>query len=86
MRYNTALEVILFVFIGFCFGIKNNRSLNRNSSLLGGVFVIGHYGVYLSCVSMAKNLVLPAELAIIVPMTIAFCVGMLFYRKLDWAS
>ena len=40
MRYNSPFEVILFILVGFTFGIRNKRGSSRNSSLFGGLFLI----------------------------------------------
>ena len=86
MRYNSPFEVILFILVGFTFGIRNKRGLSRNSSLFGGLFLIGHYLLYYTCVSLTKNLYLSPAVAIILPMTISYGIAIYFYRRLDWAS
>ena len=85
-RYNTPLQVMLFMFLGFSLGIKRGRGKTKSSGSLGMVFLIGYYVLFFAGVSLARKGSVPAYLVVFLPTLITFLLGIRFYKNLDWQS
>ena len=85
-RINNALLPILFMFLGFSLGIKQGRGRGTNATLVALLTVIAYYTIYFTGVSMAKKFVIPAELAVFLPIIMLSLVGGFFFRRLNWLS
>ena len=85
-RKNGAFICFIFCFLGFSLGISGNRGKGRNSGLIGLLCLIIYYGIYFSLVSVAKKGTIPIPLAVFTPAFVLACIGVYFYRKLDWQS
>ncbi len=83
-RINTPLQCLIFIILGLCFGIKRGRGTQRNTGLIGFIVLIGYYTVFFLGVSLSKKGLIPAEITVFAPTTIAFIVSIYYYRKLDW--
>ena len=86
MRYNSPLQFVLFIFIGFCFGVKKLRGASNNSSTFGVIFLISYYILFFGGISLAKKLILPPVAVIFIPTIITLAISLKAYRKMDWAS
>lgn len=85
-RYNTPIQFIIFVLVGFSLGIKKMRGNKSNASYFGILFLIGHYFLFLGGIGAAKKLSLPVEAAIFGPTFISFLFGIFLLKRMDWAS
>ncbi len=85
-RFNTPVQVILFMFLGFSLGIKRGRGKTKSSGSLGMFFLIGYYVLFFTGVSLARKGNVPTYLVVFLPTLITFILGTYFYRKLDWQS
>lgn len=86
-RLNTPLQCLLFIFMGFCFGIKKSRGgSGRFSTIFALGSLVTYYVIFFLGVSFVKKGSFDPMLAVGLPTLILFLVVMLFYRKLDWQS
>ncbi|WP_034729205.1 LptF/LptG family permease [Bacteriovorax sp. BSW11_IV] len=85
-RFNMPVQCIVFIFLGFCLGIKQARGKGRNTSAIGLGLIILYYTLYFTGVSLSKKGVIPASAAALVPSFIVLIISVYYYRKLDWAS
>lgn len=85
-RFNMPVQCIVFIFLGFCLGIKQARGKGRNTSAIGLGLIIVYYTLYFTGVSLSKKGVIPASAAALVPSFIVLIISIYYYRKLDWAS
>lgn len=85
-RFNTPLQVLLFIFLGFSLGIKKGRGRTKNSGSLGLFFLIGYYVLFFGGVSLARKGTLPAYSVVYLPTILSLLLGVRLYRKLDWQS
>jgi len=85
-RYNTPIQFLIFILVGFSLGIKSMRGNKNNSSYYGIIFLLAHYFLFLGGVSAAKKLTIPVEAAIFGPTLISFLFGAMLFRKMDWVS
>ena len=85
-RKNGALICLVFCFLAFTLGITGNRGKTKNAGLTGLLCLIVYYVLYFSLVSVAKNQIVPVPVAVFIPATILFFIGIKFYRNLDWQS
>lgn len=85
-RKNGALVCFVFCFLGFTLGITGNRGKSKNSGFLGLMCLILYYSMYFGLVGVAKKGTLPIPMAVFLPVSILFLIGIYFYRKLDWQS
>jgi lipopolysaccharide export system permease protein len=83
-RKNGALICFVFCFLGFSLGITGNRGKSKNSGFLGLLCLILYYGLYFSLVGAAKKGTIPIPVAVFLPVTVIFILGIFTYRKLDW--
>lgn len=85
-RFNTPIQFIIFVLVGFSLGVKKMRGQKNNSSYFGIVFLVAHYFLFLGGIGAAKKLAIPVEMAIFGPTMVSLCFGLFLFRKMDWAS
>lgn len=85
-RFNTPLQIILFVFLGFSLGIKKGRGRSKNSTTIGMLVLIIYYAFFFLGVSLSRKGVIPPYISTFVPTTICFVAGLIMYKKLDWMS
>lgn len=85
-RYNTPLQCLLFIFVGFTLGIKQARESKKNTGVMALVVLIAHYALFFGAVSMVKKGNLHPEVGVMLPSVIVFIFGVHLYRKLDWLS
>jgi len=86
MRFNSPIQLIFFILMGFFLGIKKLRESNNNSSTYGVAFLLFYYIMFFSGVSLAKKLILPPVLVIFVPTILVVCLVINVYYKMDWSS
>ena len=85
-RFNTPIQFIIFVLVGFSLGVKKMRGQKNNSSYFGIVFLLAHYFLFLGGIGAAKKLTIPVEMAIFVPTLVSLCFGLLLFRRMDLGS
>jgi lipopolysaccharide export system permease protein len=86
-RLNTPIQCVLFIFMGFCFGIKKSRGEgSRFSTIITLGSLVLYYAVFFLGVSMVKKGTLEPMIAVYAPTAFLFLVVLFFYRKLDWQS
>lgn len=85
-RLNSPLMCIVLTFVGFGLGVTSNRGKSKNSSSKAILVLIGYYFIYFGFVSLAKDAVIPVQLAIFLPTVLLFLFGVRLYRKMDWLS
>ncbi len=85
-RFNTPLQVILFIFLGFSIGIKKGRGRTKSSGSMGLVFLIGDYILFFGGISLARKGSIPASFAVFTPSVLSAFLGVYLFKKLDWQS
>lgn len=85
-RYNTPLQVLIFILLGFSLGIKKGRGRQRNSGAIGLMVLIGYYATFFIGVSLARKGIVPPFVTIFTPTFLATAIGVKFYKNLDWMS
>lgn len=85
-RFNLPFQTIVFIFLGFCLGIKQARGKGRNTSAIGLIIIIVYYSLYFTGISFSKKGMIPPGVAALVPSFIVLLLSINYYRKLDWAS
>lgn len=85
-RYNTPLQCLLFIFVGFTLGIKQARESKKNTGVTALIVLIAHYALFFGAVSMIKKGNLHPEIGVMLPSIIILFLGIYLYRKLDWLS
>ena len=83
-RKNVPLLVILFTFLGFSLGVKENRGKGKNSALIGLVTLILYYTMMFSLISLARSEKVPLIFSMIFPNIMLLSIAIYYYRKLDW--
>lgn len=83
-RYNTPLQCLLFIFVGFALGIKQARESKKNTGVMALIVLIAHYALFFGAVSVIKKGNLHPEFGVMLPSFIIFTFGVYLYRKLDW--
>lgn len=85
-RWNTPMQVLVFIFLGFGLGIKKGRGKQRNTTVLGLIVLILYYAAFFSGVSLARKGIVPSWFVVFLPTALACAFGAWNYKKLDWAS
>ncbi|MGB0454560.1 MAG: LptF/LptG family permease, partial [Bacteriovoracaceae bacterium] len=85
-RMNTPIQCVLFIFLGFIFGIRKSRGREKSSGPVSFLIIILYYSVFFAGMSFAKKGALPSQFVVFLPSVIAFIVASRFYKKIDWAS
>ena len=83
-RYNTALQCVVFILIGFVLGIQPTRGKGRNTGLMTLGVVVIYYAIYFMGVSLAKSGKVDPALSTFLPTILTTSVGLWLYSKLDW--
>lgn len=85
-RFNTPLQCLVFIFLGFSLGIKKGRGRQKNTGAIGFLVLILYYTVFFLGVSLSRKGVFPPALTVFMPSLLTLIVGSIYYKKLDWAS
>lgn len=85
-RFNTPIQVILFIFLGFSLGIKRGRGRTKNSGSLGLFFLIAYYVLFFGGISLGRKGIIPAGVVVYFPTLVFSVAGAYLYKKLDWSS
>jgi lipopolysaccharide export system permease protein len=85
-RFNTPIQCLIFVFLGFALGIKKGRGKSSNTGLVGMLVLVLYYVIFFTGVSFAKKGQISPIITVFTPSLLAMLAGAHFYRKLDWAS
>lgn len=83
-RLITPILCVLLTFLGFSLGVKGNRGRSTHSSGKSILIIIIYYVAYFSMISVARDGVLPIEVALALPILGLFLYGIKLYRNLDW--
>lgn len=83
-RINTPFQTILFIFLGFIFGIKQSRGKGKSMGSRALTLLIVYYAVFFAGISFAKKAVIPAYVVVFIPTLLAGLLGISQYKKLDW--
>lgn len=86
-RFNTPIQCILFIFLGFCCGIKKGRGESRNSGAIALVLLIVYYSLFFAGVGFArKGGLFPPYVAVFTPTLLLAIISVKLYKELDWNS
>lgn len=85
-RFNTPLQVLIFIFLGFSLGIKRGRGKTKSSGSLGLFYLLGYYILFFGGVSVARKGAVPPYAVVFLPTVLSVFLGTYLYRKLDWQS
>jgi lipopolysaccharide export system permease protein len=85
-RYNTALQCLIFVILGFVLGIQPTRGQARNSGLMTLLILVAYYIIFFAGISIAKAGKVPPFYVVYLPTFITSIVAIWFYKKIDWVS
>lgn len=83
-RINTAVQCLLFIFIGLVLGIRRSRGNNRNPIVMGLIIIIVYYGLFFSGVAGVNKGIIAPYFAVLLPGLVLFTFGAIKYRGLDW--
>lgn len=83
-RINTPFQTVLFIFLGFIFGIKQSRGKGKSMGSRALLLLIIYYAIFFAGISFAKKSQVPSYVVIFIPTVLAGMLGMLQYKKLDW--
>ncbi|MFZ4714060.1 MAG: LptF/LptG family permease [Bacteriovoracaceae bacterium] len=83
-RYNTALQCLVFILIGFVLGIQPTRGKGRNTGLMTLAVVVIYYGIFFFGVTFAKSGKIDPLITTFLPTILTTSVGLWLYSKLDW--
>jgi lipopolysaccharide export system permease protein len=85
-RVNTPIQVVIFVLLGFCLGIKRGRGRSKSSGWTGFAILLGYYTIFFLGLSLAKKGIVPAYLSVFTPTVIASFLTVYYYKRVDWQS
>ena len=85
-RLNAPLQCLLFILLGFCFGIQKGRGKSKNTSAMAMLILTAYYILFFAGVSFAKKGLIPPSATIFVPTFLLASISLHFYRKLDWVN
>ncbi len=85
-RYNTPIQCIVFILLGFTFGIKKGRGKNKNTGGIVMLMLVLYYAILFLGISMAKKGQVPPVITIFTPSILITWIGLKYYKKLDWIS
>lgn len=83
-RWNTSIQCVLFVFLGFLFGMRRHRRGHRPNDSKGALTLIFYYAVFFGLGSFAKKGQVPVGVAIFGPTLLWGALGAWPLRKLNW--
>lgn len=85
-RFNVPVQCLVFVLLGFVFGVKKGRGHTKNTSVKALLIVILYYILFFGGISMAKKGKIPSHLAVFLPTAIVLVIASRYYKNLDWQS
>ena len=85
-RFNNPLQCLIFVFLGFCLGIKKGREKTKNTNVVAMCLLVSYYVIFFMGVGLSRKGVIPPIITIFLPTIIMAEIGRRFYQKLDWTS
>lgn len=85
-RLNTPLQVIIFILLGFCLGIKRGRGRSKNSGWTGFIILLVYYTIFFLGLSMTKKGIVPAFISVFTPTILASFLTAHYYKRIDWQS
>jgi lipopolysaccharide export system permease protein len=83
-RFNTPLQCLVFILLGFSLGIKKGRGNSRNTGAIGMIILTCYYVLFFLGVSLARKGVLPPIVVVFTPTVLSLGIGSWYYSKLDW--
>lgn len=85
-RYNTPLQCIVFILIGFVLGVTDVRGGKGGKAGKNLIVLLLYYIMFFGLVSQARKGKIPTQLAIFLPTLMLTFFGINQYKKLDWTS
>ena len=85
-RINTPLQILVFILLGFCLGVKNTRGKSRNSGLITLLILVAYYSLYFTGISIARGGNIPVTLSVFLPTVFSGLYGIKLFRNLEWLS
>ena len=85
-RWNTPLQCLLFIFLGFSLGIKKQKGRHRREEALALLVLVTYYALFFTGVALSRKAFLSPALVIFLPTLIGGVIGWRHYQKLDWPS
>ena len=85
-RFNTPLQCIVFVLIGFVLGVTDVRGGKGGKAGKNLLVLLAYYVVFFFLVSQARKGRIPTSVAIFLPTFLLSLYGLRQYQKLDWTS
>lgn len=85
-RYCSAIQCLLFIFVGFSFGIKKGRAHTKNNIVLSFLVLILYYVLFFSMISLCNKFGISPILLVVFPTSVVFAIGYKTYRALDWVG
>lgn len=83
-RINTPFQCILFIFLGFIFGIRKSRGRGKSTGSRALTILLSYYALFFMGISFAKKGSIPEFLVVFIPTVLAFGLGIQQYKNLDW--
>ncbi|MBL6991206.1 MAG: LptF/LptG family permease [Bacteriovoracaceae bacterium] len=85
-RHNTPLQCIVFILLGFVFGVKKGRGSSRNVSSWALLTITLYYVLLFAGIAFARKGLIPSYVAVFLPTLLATILGIRSYRNLDWIN
>ncbi len=85
-RYNTAIQCLVFVLLGFVLGIQPTRGKARNTGVMTLGILVAYYVIFFLGISIAKAGKIDPLIMVYLPTTLTTVIGLRLYSKLDWVN
>jgi len=85
-RFNSPLLCLLFALLGIALGVKQGRSVTRNSTGIILLVIVFYYALFFTLLALSIKGVIPTLVAVFSPALALFLFGVYYYRKLDWVA
>lgn len=85
-RLITPVLCVVLTFLGFCLGVKSNRSRGKNNSARAILILIVYYITYFGMISICRDQKFPLYIGLFLPILGLTLYSIKEYSKLDWQS
>jgi lipopolysaccharide export LptBFGC system permease protein LptF len=85
-RMVTPLVCIVLTLLGFCLGVKGNRSHSKNGAGKAILYLVGYFFLYFGFVSVARGGKASVPLMLMIAPTVFGIIAIRFFKKIDWHS
>ena len=84
-RISNPLLCLVFIFLGFCLGIKSGKEKSQNSTAMAIIILLAYHSVFFTGLALAKKGYCPPVVAVFLPSLIVLWLARRYYTKLAWS-